>query len=157
MARIATKALGDVTPGEFHTLKELTLWPESGMNRDIIPISKDLHEYHLFIARMSSWLNQSPQAIVGWATVFPFRKSNCYYVPINDENYNSYAIYLFINPLLRSHGIGKQLYRRVRKFIEKHNMKGLVFPWDDASDHFYDKCLRRWPSDKIRIYPKDPQ
>lgn len=146
MARITTKLLGNITVDELNLLKELTLWDDSGMNKDVIPVKDNLHEFHTFLA------HNEKKELIGWAVVFPFRRTKCYWPSESD---NRYAIYMYVNPERRSRGVGQQLFRNVRKFIHHHRIKGLVFPWDAISDIFYDKCLSKWRTDRIKIYNKN--
>ena len=148
MARIVHKTLGDATEAELVRLEELTIQGASGMTQDVIAAAwnsetTNLHEFQIFLARVED-------TVLGWATLFPFRKTKAY--EAEEDRADHYLVYIYVEKDQRSSGIGQQLFGRVRNFVDKYKIDALVFPWDHNSRAFYEKCFDRKPTERIKKF-----
>lgn len=138
MARITHKTIGDITEKERRRLKELTLHSTSGSNQDILPATSSLHEFQVFISREND-------EILAWAAVFPLKRSKTWSTRRSSSGgsrEDHYSAYFYTSPVYRGKGLGVQLFGRVVKFLKKYNAKSIVFPWDDKSTKFFNKCIK---------------
>jgi GNAT superfamily N-acetyltransferase len=120
--------------GLIKKLRKLTLYPYSGMNKELNHLEKDAKvravDAKVLLAYRSGKL-------VAWALMsreesdFWFQNTG-YYNP-----HDGYLLEMFVHPKYQRQGIGTELMKVARR---KAGITRLcVAPWDDASEKFYSR------------------
>jgi ribosomal protein S18 acetylase RimI-like enzyme len=124
-------------PRLLQKLRELTLYPYSGLNKELDNLQNIIKQNKTVRAHvLTAFINDD---LVGWALLS--RETSQYFFPrgISFKEGDGALFEIYIDPKYRRLGIGTQLIRLARRKTSGDRL--CIAPWDFTSYSFYDNFL----------------